>query len=312
MSSSPRRPAGPAAAVVVAPVVAALLLLPGAAAADVQVSADGATSGATDVTLTFRLTSDRPDVPVTRLEVHLPAARPLEGLEVPVPEGWSVRLYTGKPPVPLDNASGAPVSVIVWERPSGSTAVDLPVRVGRLPEGAGPLRFRAVQTDAAGGRVEWSDTTTAGAPAPAHPSLVVPYAGAPPPAAAPGRRPTPATAPTASCSPLASSPATRSGTPSSSCDRSAPLGWLRRAPGRPAGTVPFATSPRRAERPSQLRTLGPLAGARCAGTAASGSSPSPRGGSGGTTPDPLSSDTAPPDTAPPDTAPPDSASNRRR
>ncbi|HVL85113.1 MAG TPA: DUF1775 domain-containing protein [Pseudonocardia sp.] len=186
MSSSPRRPAGPAAAVVVAPVVAALLLLPGAAAADVQVSADGATSGATDVTLTFRLTSDRPDVPVTRLEVHLPAARPLEGLEVPVPEGWSVRLYTGKPPVPLDNPSGAPVSVIVWERPSGSTAVDLPVRVGRLPEGAGPLRFRAVQTDAAGGRVEWSDTTTAGAPAPAHPSLVVPYAGAPPPAAAPG------------------------------------------------------------------------------------------------------------------------------
>jgi hypothetical protein len=54
-----------------------------------------------------------------------------------------------------------------------------------LPEGAGPLRFRVQQTYADGAVVEWSDAIPAGAPAPAHPSLLVPYADAPLPPAAP-------------------------------------------------------------------------------------------------------------------------------
>jgi hypothetical protein len=55
-----------------------------------------------------------------------------------------------------------------------------PIDVDRLPDGAGPLRFRVIQTSADGTTVEWSDLLPYGAPAPQHPALLVPYADAPP------------------------------------------------------------------------------------------------------------------------------------
>ena len=54
-----------------------------------------------------------------------------------------------------------------------------PIDVDRLPDGAGPLRFRVIQTDARGGTVEWSDLVPYGAPAPQHAALVVPYSDTP-------------------------------------------------------------------------------------------------------------------------------------
>jgi hypothetical protein len=60
-----------------------------------------------------------------------------------------------------------------------------PVDVGRLPDGAGPLRFRVVQAFADGTTVEWSDLVPYGAPAPRHPALVVPYSDVPAAPAAP-------------------------------------------------------------------------------------------------------------------------------
>jgi hypothetical protein len=58
-----------------------------------------------------------------------------------------------------------------------------PIDVDRLPDGAGPLRFRVIQTAADGTAIEWSDLVPYGVPAPAHPALVVPYSdtAAPPP-----------------------------------------------------------------------------------------------------------------------------------
>lgn len=167
----------------VAPVVAAaLVLLPGSASADVQVAASRAESGARDVTLTFRVTNDDPAVPTTRLRVLLPTARPLLGVEPTAPPGWTARLTTAAPRAP-DAADGTPAAEIVtaieWEGGTlaGDDDVLFPVDVDRLPEGAGPLRFRAVQTFADGTTVEWSDEAPYGVPAPAHPSLIVPYAG---------------------------------------------------------------------------------------------------------------------------------------
>jgi hypothetical protein len=65
---------------------------------------------------------------------------------------------------------------------AGSDYAVFPIDVDRLPDGAGPLRFRVVRTVAGGATEEWSDLVPHGAPAPAHPALVVPY-GVP---AAPG------------------------------------------------------------------------------------------------------------------------------
>jgi hypothetical protein len=45
--------------------------------------------------------------------------------------------------------------------------------VGLMPIGAGPVRFRVVQTDIGGGTVEWADTWAEGAAPPAHDALLV-------------------------------------------------------------------------------------------------------------------------------------------
>jgi uncharacterized protein YcnI len=157
-----------------------LLLLPGIAAADVTVAASRAEAGARDVTITFRVTDDDPAAPVTRLQVFLPTARPLLGVVPTAPSGWTVRVDEAPPEAPL-TVDGTPVTVIAtavtWEggRLAGPGYGVFPIDVSRLPDGAGPLRFRVVQTDARGGVVEWSDLVTYGAPPPAHPALLVPY-----------------------------------------------------------------------------------------------------------------------------------------
>lgn len=167
---------------------AAVVLLPGTAAADVTVAASYAASGARDVTITFRVTNDDPAVPTTRLEVFLPTARPLLGVAPVAPAGWTARVGTAAPAAPLV-VDGAPVpeiaTSVTWEGGPLTGSGDqpgyavFPVDVDRLPDGAGPLRFRVIQTDARGGVVEWSDLVPYGAPAPQHPALIVPYSDTP-------------------------------------------------------------------------------------------------------------------------------------
>jgi uncharacterized protein YcnI len=172
---------GPAVAALAA---AALVLLPGTSAADVTVAASRAESGARDVTITFRVTNDDPAVPTTGLEVFLPTARPLLGVAPVAPTGWTARVGTAAPTTPV-TVDGAPVpeiaTSVAWE--GGALTADgyavFPVDVDRLPDGAGPLRFRVVQSFADGTTVEWSDLVPYGAPAPQHPALVVPYSDTP-------------------------------------------------------------------------------------------------------------------------------------
>lgn len=177
-------PAPARGAAVAALAAAALVLLPGVAVADVTVAASRAEAGARDVTITFRVTDDDPAVPTTRLEVFLPTARPLLGAAPVAPTGWTARVGTAAPPTPV-TVDGAPVAEIAtsvtWEGETshGGGYTVFPVDVDRLPDGAGPLRFRVIQTYADGARVEWSDLVPYGAPAPQHPALVVPYRDTP-------------------------------------------------------------------------------------------------------------------------------------
>jgi uncharacterized protein YcnI len=158
----------------------ALVVFPGTAAADVSVAASRAESGARDVTITFRVTNDDPAVPTTRLEVFLPTARPLLGVAPTAPTGWTARVGTAPPATPL-TVDGEPIpqiaTAVTWDGGTlaGSGYAVFPIDVDRLPDGAGPLRFHVIQTSADGTTVEWSDLVPYGAPAPAHPSLVVPY-----------------------------------------------------------------------------------------------------------------------------------------
>jgi hypothetical protein len=145
-------------------VLGALVLSAGGAAADVTLSPDHTEAGARDVAVTFRVTNDDPADPVVALRVDLPTARPLVDPQPSAPPGWQVTTTAGG---------------IEWKGgPVGAEPVDLVLRVGRMPDGAGPVRFRTTQTSSSGAVVEWSDLVVPGRPAPAHTALELPY-GAP-------------------------------------------------------------------------------------------------------------------------------------
>ena len=166
-----------------------LLLGPGTAAADLVVVPDQVDPGAREVTLTFRITEDDPAARPARLQVFLPTGRPLVGVRAPAPPGWSAQLTRTELPAPAPSPDG-PVREIVtgieWTAngPAAAT-VELPMLVDVMPDGAGPVRFRAVQTDASGRTAEWSNTWTEGGPKPAHDALLVRLGAPPPPPAQP-------------------------------------------------------------------------------------------------------------------------------
>lgn len=117
--------------------------------------------------VSFGVRNDDPVDPVVALRVELPTARPLEGVSVPPVPGWQVTVSPGS---------------VEWRGgPVGAEPVELAMIVGRMPQGAGPVRFRVLQTSRSGTVVEWSDRSVPGAPAPAYRSLVLPF-GVPEPA----------------------------------------------------------------------------------------------------------------------------------
>jgi hypothetical protein len=170
---------GTRSAVVLALLVPLVLLGAGPAAADVQLLPERTDAGAQDVTVVFRVSNDDPADPVVGLRVALPTARPLVDVRVPALPGWQVTTA----PVP----DRAEVGTVEWRGgPVGAEPVDLTLVVGRMPQGAGPVRFGAVQTARSGTTVVWSDLRVTGAPPPAHDALVLPYGAPPAPAALPG------------------------------------------------------------------------------------------------------------------------------
>jgi Domain of unkown function (DUF1775) len=143
--------------------------------------------GARDVTLVFRMTDGDPAAPATGFQLLLPTGRPLVGVTAPAPPEWTADLATTVLPTPAPSADGPVteiVSAIAWtasERRAAG-AVDFTLHVDLMPEGAGPIRFRAACTDAAGSTVEWTDSWAEGGPKPAHDALKLAI-GAPRPAA---------------------------------------------------------------------------------------------------------------------------------
>lgn len=183
-------------------VVAAVLLalgslLPGAGSAagapggtQVVIEPDHVEPGARDVTLVFRLTGGDPAVPATGFRLLLPTARPLVGVTAAAPPGWAPQLTRTVLPAPAPSADGPVteiVSAVSWTAtaPPPPGPVDLTLHVDLMPEGAGPVRFRAACTDAAGNTVEWTDTWAEGGPTPAHDALKLALGAAAVPVAAP-------------------------------------------------------------------------------------------------------------------------------
>jgi hypothetical protein len=160
-----------------------VLLLLGAGNADaapdgpkIKIEPDRVESGARDVTLVFRMTDDDPAAPATDFQLFLPTGRPLVGVTASAPQGWAAELTTTELPAPAPTADGPVreiVSAVAWTAtaPREPGVVEFALHVALMPEGAGPVRFRALCADVAGRTVEWTDSWAENGPKPAHDSL---------------------------------------------------------------------------------------------------------------------------------------------
>ena len=168
-------------ATVAAGVIAAAFVLTAAPAwAHVTVHPSTLVAGSSDVELTFRVPNERDDANTVTVQVFFPTDLPLLTVDVlPVP-GWTATVHTQNLAKPVQTDDG-PVSQIVsdvtWKATGGGIAPgqyeDFDVAAGSVPDHAGSLVFKALQTYSSGEIVRWIEVPVAGEPAPDTPAPVL-------------------------------------------------------------------------------------------------------------------------------------------
>jgi periplasmic copper chaperone A len=182
-----RRRSRVAAGVCMLAVAGGVVMMPGSALAHVSVDPDTAEAGGY-ATLAFRVPNERDDASTTRLEVVFPRDSPLGHASVkPIP-GWTSTTTMKKLATPIrsgDSEITEAPSSIVWK--GGSIGAgefqEFEISTGRLPDDAGTLAFKAVQTYSNGEVVRWIEIPSAGGAEPEHPAPMLTVA---PPEAATG------------------------------------------------------------------------------------------------------------------------------
>ncbi|WP_406284695.1 YcnI family protein [Embleya sp. NBC_00896] len=175
---------------------AGVLVLAGSASAHVSVQPGTAEQGSYSK-VSFRVPNERDDAGTTKLEVTLPADKPLTSVQTRAMPGWKATVEKTKLATPIDN-HGKPltevVSKITWTADVGTrvnpgTFEDFEVSMGKLPTDTDKLVFKAVQTYDSGEVVRWIDVPGADgkeAQYPAPTLKLVPKGGETKPAAATG------------------------------------------------------------------------------------------------------------------------------
>ena len=167
--------------------VATAILVPSVASAHVTVHPDHLVPGQTDVLLTFRCPNERSDSSTVELQIYLPLATPLLGVLTSPPQGWTAtaKTVTLRTPVRTDDGViSQAVSEVTWRAtgrgiPPGQFK-DFDLAVGALPNVAGPLVFKALQTYSNGEVVRWIQVSDAAVPVPDNPAPVLTLGGASP------------------------------------------------------------------------------------------------------------------------------------
>ncbi|WP_431780496.1 YcnI family protein [Streptomyces chumphonensis] len=174
MNAVPRRFAAAAALA-----SAAVLAAAGPALAHVTVDPQSAPGGGY-ATVNFKVPNERDDASTVKLEVTLPTDHPLASvMPEPVP-GWKATVEDGKLEKPIEmhgeEIDEAP-SKITWTADGDGIAPGtfqrFPVSVGRLPEDADRLVFKAVQTYDSDEVVRWIEVPEEGGEAPDSPAPVL-------------------------------------------------------------------------------------------------------------------------------------------
>ena len=129
-----------------------------------------------------RVPTERSDAGTTKIELQLPEDQPIASVSVePVP-GWTYAVTKRHLDTPLVDDDGNKtedvVSVITWTAAPGNAIkpgefMEFPISMGPLPDKAGSLVFKAVQTYDSGEVVRWIETAEKGQPEPEHPAPTV-------------------------------------------------------------------------------------------------------------------------------------------
>ncbi|MBM2623028.1 YcnI family protein [Actinoplanes sp. LDG1-06] len=166
-------------AVVGATVLGFTLALASPALAHVTVNPDTATAGGYSK-VTFRVPNESDSTSTTKVEINLPADKPVASVSIKPLTGWDVATTISKLDKPLE-AHGAQiteaVSKITWTAKSGSDIKphqfqEFDVSLGPLPA-EGDMVFKALQTYSDGTVVRWIDEPSTDGTEPESPAPVL-------------------------------------------------------------------------------------------------------------------------------------------
>lgn len=151
-------------AVLAAATGAAVLALAGPASAHVSVQPGSAAQGSY-AKVAFRVPNERDDAGTTKLEVTLPADKPLTSVQTRAMAGWTSKVEKTALATPIDNHGEQLTEVaskITWTANAGvrvapGTFEEFEVSMGTLPADADSMVFKAVQTYDNGEIVRWID-----------------------------------------------------------------------------------------------------------------------------------------------------------
>ncbi|MFE5138240.1 YcnI family protein [Streptomyces fagopyri] len=176
--TSPVRTSLRRAGLVAALTAAGILTAAGAASAHVTVHPESYAKGATDGVLTFRVPNEEDTASTTKVQVFLPTDHPVLGVLVTPQSGWTAKVTTTKLKTPVKTDDGTiteAVSEITWTggRIRHGQYQDFDVAFGQLPDNAGQLAFKTLQTYSDGNVARWIEETQKGGEEPENPAPVL-------------------------------------------------------------------------------------------------------------------------------------------
>ncbi|MCM1965490.1 MULTISPECIES: YcnI family protein [unclassified Streptomyces] len=155
-----------------------VLLLSGTAFAHVSVQPVGEAAKGGYATLNFKVPNERDNAATTQLEVNFPVDQPLTSVMPQDIPGWTSAVEKTKLDKPL-TVHGKQVNEVVtkvtWTGGKIETGKfqQFPVSVGKLPENADQMVFKAIQTYDNGEVVRWIEEPKEGAAEPQTPAPVL-------------------------------------------------------------------------------------------------------------------------------------------
>ncbi|MFI6148415.1 YcnI family protein [Streptomyces sp. NPDC051109] len=156
----------------------AVLVLSGTAFAHVSVQPIGEAAKGGYATLNFKVPNERDNASTTQLEVNFPVDQPLTSVMPQEIPGWTSAVEKTKLDKPL-TVHGKQVNEVVTKVTWSGGKIEpgkfqqFPVSVGKLPDSADQMVFKAIQTYDNNEVVRWIEETKAGAAEPQNPAPVL-------------------------------------------------------------------------------------------------------------------------------------------